>query len=96
MLAENAHLTYKFLDAILYEFLDATLMVQTAPEEAYRKFDDLSRKHIDSLRALTKNIQDARLARDQEQIRKWLKQYDEAQESLRGVKKHHDNLYTQL
>jgi len=41
---------------------DATLMVQTAPEEAYRKFDDLSRKHIDSLRALTKNIQDARLA----------------------------------
>ena len=56
------------------------MMVQTAPEEAYRKFDDLSRKHIDSLRALTKNIQDARLARDQEQIRKWLKQYDEALE----------------
>ena len=80
MLAENAHLTFQFLSPDLYEFLDATLMVQTAPEEAYRKFDDLSRKHIDSLRALTKNIQDARLARDQDQIRKWLKQYDEALE----------------
>jgi tetratricopeptide repeat protein 30 len=49
---------------------------QTAPEEAYRKFDDLSKKHIANLRSLTKNIQDARLQRDQEQVRRWLKQYD--------------------
>ena len=35
--------------------------MQTAPAEAYRKFDDLSKKHIDTLRGLTKNIQDARL-----------------------------------
>merc|ERR1719409_1517551 len=51
VLAENAHLTFQFLSPELYEFLDATLMVQTAPEEAYRKFDDLSRKHIDQLRS---------------------------------------------
>jgi len=80
VLAENSHLTFQFLSPELYEFLDATLMVQTAPEEAYRKFDDLSRKHIDQLRSLTKNIQDARLQRDQDQIRRWLKQYDEALE----------------
>ena len=80
MLAENAHLTYKFLDATLYEFLDATLMVQTAPAEAYRKFDDLSRKHIDQLRSLTKNIQDARLQRDNELIKRTLKLYDDALE----------------
>jgi tetratricopeptide repeat protein 30 len=80
VLAENAHLTFSFLTPELYEFLDATLMVQTAPEEAYRKFDDLSKKHIANLRALTKNIQDARLQRDQELIRRWLKQYDEALE----------------
>ena len=48
-------------------------MVQTAPEEAYRKFDDLSKKHIDALRALTKNIQDARLQRDNELIKSSLK-----------------------
>ena len=80
VLAENSHLTFQFLSPELYEFLDATLMVQTAPEEAYRKFDDLSRKHIDQLRSLTKNIQDARLQRDQDMIRRWLKQYDEALE----------------
>ena len=45
-----------------------------------RRFDDLSKKHISNLRALTKNIQDARLQRDQELIRRWLKQYDEALE----------------
>jgi len=80
VLAENAHLTYKFLDAALYEFLDATLMVQTAPAEAYRKFDDLSKKHIDALRGLTKNIQDARLQRDNELIKRTLKLYDDALE----------------
>ena len=80
VLAENAHLTYQFLSADVYEFLDATLMVQTAPAEAYRKFDDLSKKHIDALRALTKNIQDARLQRDNELIKNALKRYDDALE----------------
>ena len=33
VLAENSHLTFQFLSPELYDFLDATLMVQTAPEE---------------------------------------------------------------
>ena len=37
ILAENALLTYKFLPTDLFEFLDASIMVQTSPEEAYRK-----------------------------------------------------------
>eukprot|EP00935_MAST-01C_sp_MAST-1C-sp1_P002357 g2357.t1 len=63
VLAENTHLTYnnKLLAPDLYEFLDATIMVQTSPEEAYRKFDDLTKKHIEKLRKLTKAIQDARI-----------------------------------
>jgi len=80
VLAENAHLTYKFLTPELYEFLDATLGVQTAPEEAYRKFDDLSKAHVDNLRSLTKNIQDARLRKDNEAIKKSLRAYDDALE----------------
>ena len=35
------------VDGEAFSELDATLMVQTAPEEAYRRFDDLSRKHIE-------------------------------------------------
>ena len=47
VLAENTQLTYKMLSGQLYEFLDACIMVQTSPEEAYRKFDDLTNKHIE-------------------------------------------------
>ena len=80
ILAENAHLTFKFLPAELYEFLDASIMVQTSPEEAYRKYDELTRKHIESLRKLTKAIQDARIARENEAIKQSLKEYDDALE----------------
>jgi len=33
IMAENAHLTFRYLSPELYEFLDATIMVQTSPEE---------------------------------------------------------------
>jgi len=80
ILAENAHLTYKFLSQDLYDYLDATIMVQTSPEEAYRKYDELTTKHIDNLRKLTKQIQDARMSRDNDAIKQSLKEYDEALE----------------
>ena len=46
VLAEYAGLTFKLLTNELYEFLEAMIMVQTSPAEAYRKFDDLTNKHI--------------------------------------------------
>ena len=52
-------------------------MVSTSIEEAYRKFDELSSKYIEKLRKLTKQIQDARLARDNEVIKNTLKVFDE-------------------
>ncbi len=55
-------------------------MVQTAPEEAFRKFDELTARHIEELRRLTKAIQDARLGRDNDGIKRSLKEYDEALE----------------
>lgn len=77
LLAENSHLTYKYLSQELYDYLDASIMVPTAPEEAYRKFDELSAKHIDQLRKLTKQIQDARINRDNELVKNCLKKYDD-------------------
>jgi tetratricopeptide repeat protein 30 len=77
LLAENSQLTYKYLSQELYDYLDACIMVPTAVEEAYRKFDELSSKYIDRLRRFTKSIQDARLARDNELIKANLKQYDD-------------------
>lgn len=42
VMADNAHLTMRFLSPDLYEFLDATIAVQIAPEDAYRKYDTLA------------------------------------------------------
>ena len=55
--------------------------VQTSPPEAYRKLDDLSNKHIEVLRKLTKQIQDARINRNNDAIKQSLKEYDESLES---------------
>ncbi|XP_034749391.1 tetratricopeptide repeat protein 30A isoform X2 [Etheostoma cragini] len=76
VLAENAHLTYKFLSPYMYEFLDALLTCQTAPEEAFRKFDEMNGKLTEQLRKLAKQVQEARLARDDEAQKKTLQDYD--------------------
>ncbi|KAK5913590.1 hypothetical protein CgunFtcFv8_008109 [Champsocephalus gunnari] len=78
VLAENAHLTYKFLTPYMYEFLDALLTCQTAPEEAFRKFDEMNGKLTEQLRKLAK--QEARLTRDDEAQKKCLQDYDLMQE----------------
>eukprot|EP01035_Chromulina_nebulosa_P019358 gene19358-25224_t len=77
LLAENSQLTYKYLSQEIYDYLDASIMVSTSIEEAYRKFDELSIKYIEKLRKLTKQIQDARLARDNDVIKSTLKLFDE-------------------
>ncbi|XP_048102298.1 tetratricopeptide repeat protein 30A isoform X1 [Alosa alosa] len=80
VLAENAHLTYKFLSPYLYEFLDAMLTCQTAPEEAFRKLDEIAGKLTDQLRKAAKQVQDARHTRDDEGLKKALHEYDEVLE----------------
>lgn len=82
VLAQNAHLTFKFLTQDIYEFLEATILVPASPAEAFRKFDDLTKKHINGLRKLTKEIQDARVGRDNNAIREALKKYDEGLEKF--------------
>jgi tetratricopeptide repeat protein 30 len=81
VMAEKMHLINKSLTHELYEFLDSCIMTQTSPPEAYRKLDELSNKHIEVLRRLTKQIQDARINRDNEAIKQSLKEYDESLES---------------
>ena len=46
-MAENQALVAKHLPADLYEHLDASILSQTSPEEAYRKYDHLAGKHAD-------------------------------------------------
>ncbi|KAJ1342444.1 hypothetical protein BSLG_002989 [Batrachochytrium salamandrivorans] len=80
LLAENSHLAASSLSPYLYDFLEATLLKQTSPEEAYKKFDDLANKHIDELRKLTKRVQEARQNHDNDTIKRVVNDYDEAVE----------------
>ncbi|KAF1779373.1 Tetratricopeptide repeat-containing domain [Phytophthora cactorum] len=47
VLAENAHLTFQLLSKDFYDFMDATVTLQTSPEDAYRKYDELATKHVE-------------------------------------------------
>ncbi|XP_018370782.1 PREDICTED: tetratricopeptide repeat protein 30A isoform X2 [Trachymyrmex cornetzi] len=78
VLAENVHLTYKYLTPYLYDFLDALITQQTSPEEAYRKFDDIANKHTEALRKATKQVQEARLNHDDNAVKKAVNDYEEA------------------
>ncbi|KAJ3369056.1 Tetratricopeptide repeat protein 30A [Kappamyces sp. JEL0680] len=78
LLAENAHVAASSLSPYLYDFLDATLVRNSAPEEAYKKFDDLGEKHIDVLRKLTKQVQEARTVHDEEGLKQLVFEYDDA------------------
>jgi len=80
VLAEHVHLHESCLSQELYDYLEASILTQSSPEEAYAKLDKLANQHIDTLRKLTKQIQDARIARDNEQIKNALKEYDDALE----------------
>eukprot|EP01086_Lenisia_limosa_P012454 TRINITY_DN40799_c0_g1_i1.p1 TRINITY_DN40799_c0_g1~~TRINITY_DN40799_c0_g1_i1.p1 ORF type:complete len:676 (+),score=138.86 TRINITY_DN40799_c0_g1_i1:100-2127(+) len=82
LLAENLELAYVYLTTEVYEFLEATIQGQTSPEEAFAKFDALSNKHFSTLRTLTKQVQDARLANDTTATRQAIRAYDEALDSF--------------
>ncbi|KAG2521541.1 hypothetical protein BBO99_00005559 [Phytophthora kernoviae] len=93
VLAENAHLTFQLLSKDFYDFMDATVTLQTSPEDAYRKYDELATKHVEGLRKLTKKIQDARLAQSNEDIKTSLKAYDDALEDFMPVLMAQANIY---
>ncbi|NWR69540.1 TT30B protein, partial [Centropus unirufus] len=77
VLAENARLTFKLLTPYLYNFLDAVITCQIAPEEAFHKLDDLAGTLAEQLRKVMKQIQEARQSWDEEAVKKAASEYDE-------------------
>uniref|UniRef100_A0A8C1QKU3 Tetratricopeptide repeat protein 30 n=1 Tax=Cyprinus carpio TaxID=7962 RepID=A0A8C1QKU3_CYPCA len=68
VLAENAHLTYKFLTPVRQNYF------------AFRKFDEIAGKLTEQLRKVTKQVQEARHNRDDESLKKYVQDYDEVLE----------------
>ena len=56
VMAENASFTYKYLSSYLYDYLDAVITMQTNPEDAYKKLDEMANKYTDSMRKMNKSI----------------------------------------
>ena len=81
VLAENSDLTFKCINADEFEYIDALILQRTSKEAAFQKFQDISDKHIDKLRKLTKKIQDARLSKDNDAVKASLKDYDDSLEA---------------
>ncbi|GAX75265.1 hypothetical protein CEUSTIGMA_g2710.t1 [Chlamydomonas eustigma] len=81
VIAENPQYVAKHLNQDLQDYLQATIMKNSSPEEAFRRYDELGGRHVEVLRRLTKQIQDARIARDNESIKKAINEYDEALEA---------------
>ena len=80
VLAEYSDYTYKYLTPYLYEFIDAVITKQTAAEEAFKKLDDLASRNIDTLRKLTKEVQEAKEVHDEQTVKQAVNQYDAALE----------------
>lgn len=60
VMAENIDFTYKYLTPYLFQFLDSLITMQTSPEDAFRKFDEMGIKLIDTLRKIHKEIQESK------------------------------------
>ncbi|XP_018908538.1 intraflagellar transport protein 70A isoform X2 [Bemisia tabaci] len=77
VLAENSHLTATHLSPYLYKFIDALITQQTAPEEAYRRFDEMASKLAEQMRKLSKQVQEAKMGQDNGTLKKLLVEYDD-------------------
>jgi tetratricopeptide repeat protein 30 len=88
VLADNQHLMMQYnpqKSQALYDFLDGLITAQTSPAEAYRKFDMLSSQYVDTLRKLLQRIKEEQNQGASENLKKALKDYDEALEEYMPV-----------
>ncbi|KAJ1513294.1 Tetratricopeptide repeat protein 30A [Coelomomyces lativittatus] len=77
LLAENAGLAREVLSRYLYEFLSAILLKSVSVEDSFKKLEELGQRHLDQLRHLSKQVQEARTARDEEKAKKYVIEYDQ-------------------
>ncbi|CAM6128617.1 unnamed protein product [Calypogeia fissa] len=80
IMAENADFTFKYLSQDLCDFLDATILAQTLPEEAYLKLNELANRNGETLRCMTKQIQDACTSHDQDTYQRAMSEFEETLE----------------
>ncbi|KXS15136.1 TPR-like protein [Gonapodya prolifera JEL478] len=76
LLAENQMVAQQQLSEGTLEYLEAVLLRQSSPEEAFKRFEEIGGRHIERLRRLTKSVQEARQSHDEEALKKSVTDYD--------------------
>jgi tetratricopeptide repeat protein 30 len=64
------------MDSYIYDFIEAKIVQQTAPEAAFKKFEELAGTLIEQLRRLVKEVQENRRSQKDEQVKKKVQEYD--------------------
>uniref|UniRef100_A0A915DKY2 Tetratricopeptide repeat protein 30 n=1 Tax=Ditylenchus dipsaci TaxID=166011 RepID=A0A915DKY2_9BILA len=59
VLAENAHLTYKYLTQYTYDYLDALITQQSSAVDAYSKFDAIANEQLNGVRKSHQKLQES-------------------------------------
>jgi len=62
VLADNPHLTKQFLTEDIYQYIQARMIQESDPSEAYRMLDRLAQKHVEQLRRIMREIQEEKAA----------------------------------
>jgi tetratricopeptide repeat protein 30 len=98
VLAENAHLTYKYLTPFEYEFLEAKIIEQTSPAAAFTRFEEMASKQIENLRKLAKDVLNVRKNNNEnsEMVKKIVQEFDDNLEQHIPIIMAQCNIYWEL
>ena len=76
LLAESGPFYSQTVSSYLFEFLEACILKQTSPENGFQKLDEMVNRHLDTLRKLTKKVQEARVNQDDATVKSAVEEYD--------------------
>jgi len=93
VLAENADLTFKYISEEDYEYIEALIFQNSNPDETVGKFVELGARHVENLRRVTRQIKDAQVERDNDALKRALKEYDDCLEKYIPVLMAEANIY---
>ncbi|KAH7717054.1 Tetratricopeptide repeat protein 30 [Aphelenchoides avenae] len=80
VLAENAHLTYKYLTQYMYDYLDALITQQSSTADAYNKFDAIANDQLNQVRKSYQHLQEIRGEESPKSIQKAIEKHEECME----------------
>jgi tetratricopeptide repeat protein 30 len=93
LLVEHGKLVHEHITWMQVDYFVACATIASSVEEASQKFFDLSARHFDVLRKLSKSVEDARLIDDDERFKTSAKLFNEAVKNYFPVLMAHTRIY---